>query len=192
MATPTFQGHQAAPEQEAIQKARAEHWRKIGNEAPVQAIARLEEAAKQLVGLNGTLQGLYFAIFAFSDFRKQVISLTEPIPGWLILLAFLLPLLFWLISLYNATRVFIPEVRLGGDTNDISINAWEKIEKTYKDTVDEKRKWLHRSHQWLVASFGVVLVLLVMLIFIPDKPASSPTEIIILTPTAEPSATPTP
>ena len=53
MSQPTnLSGRRPSTEQEALLAAAAEHWRKTGNEAPVQAIARVEEAAKQLVALK--------------------------------------------------------------------------------------------------------------------------------------------
>ena len=45
---------------------------------------RLEDAAKQLVTLTTTLQGLYLALFALSDLRKQLAALaTTDAKAWL-------------------------------------------------------------------------------------------------------------
>jgi hypothetical protein len=175
MTTPNRQGRPPTPEQEAMIKAAADHWRKVGNEAPVQALARVEEAAKQLVTLNGALQGLYLAVFAFSDLQERIM-------GWLVL-PFVLPVMLWLGSLYCATRVFVPQVRPGADLDDVSVDAWLKIRNTYTETVAQKLAWLHRSHRLLISSFVVVLVLLILLVFLPAAPAPGPTQIIILTPT---------
>ena len=57
MEPPVLQGRPPSATQENTATAAVEHWRKVGNEAPVQALARVEEAAKQLVSLTGTLQG---------------------------------------------------------------------------------------------------------------------------------------
>jgi hypothetical protein len=143
----------------------------------------VEDAARQLIGLNAGLQGLYLAIFAFSDLRQQVEAIHLFLPGGFILLLFFLPILLWLISLYCATRVFVPQVRPGANLNEVSASAWRDIRKTYRQTVDTKLSWLHRSHRWLVGSFAVVLVLLVCLAFLPPAPAPGPTQIIIITPT---------
>src|SRR5690242_19027461 len=98
-------GRPPSIEQEKIINATADHWRKIGNEAPVQAVTRVEDAAKQLIKLTGTLQGLYFTVVTFSSLQQRV-------KGWnggaLLLL---LPVLFWLLSMLCATLVFIPRVR---------------------------------------------------------------------------------
>ena len=165
-------------DEQARLKATAEHWRKVGYEGPVQAIGRIEDAAKQLIALNGTLSGLYFAIFTLSDLRKQVPSLA--------LLLFFVPVALWLGSLYFATRVFLPEKRSGADLDDFSEGAWLKIRETYTKTRDNKLAHLNRSHSLLVASFGAILLLLVASLFLPGAPASGPTEMIILTPTPVP------
>src|SRR5260370_42119477 len=183
MTTPKLPGQIPSNEQEQMIQDAADHWRTVGNEAPVQAITRIEEAAKQLIGLNATLQGIYFAVFAFSDLRKQIGLINGPVPGNIILLFFFLPILCWLISLYCATRVFVPQVRSGVNLNDMSVGAWQNIEEIHEKTSDVKLKWLHRSHHWLIGSFAVVLIVLVTLAFLPSAPASAPTPIIIVTPT---------
>jgi hypothetical protein len=170
----------------------AQHWRNVANEAPVQALARVEEAAKQLIGLTAALQGLYFAVFAFSDLRKQLGSMNVLVPGSLILLLFFIPIVLWLISLYCATRVFVPQVRPGVNLNDVSVGAWQQIKDAYEATVDQKLKWLRRSHVTLVVSFAAVLLMLVLLALLPAPPAAGPTPIIIVTPTSVGTPMPTP
>ena len=120
-----------------------------------------------MIGLNATLQGIYFAVFAFSDLRKQVGAIHGPVPGSILLLFFFLPILCWLISLYYATRVFVPQVRSGLNLNDTRVDAWQNIEATYEKTVDKKLIWLRRSHCWLITSFALVLGVLGMLAFLP-------------------------
>src|SRR6266702_5738549 len=103
-----FQGHQPDNEQEQMAQNTIEYWRKVSDEAPVQALIRAEDAAKQLIGLTGALQGLYLAVFAFSDLRKQIGELHVPALGLLIWMVFLLPIVLWLFSLLCATQVFVP------------------------------------------------------------------------------------
>jgi hypothetical protein len=178
MSTPITWGHPPDEKQEAMIEAAAEHWRKVSYEAPIQALTRIEEAAKQLVALTGTLNGLYFAIITFSDLREQVTN-------WLII-PFLLPVALWLASLFCATRVFVPQVRFGADIDDFSIHTWQRIRDTYSDTVAHKLVWLHLSHWFLISSFVVVLLLLILQAFLPAALPSGPTQIIILTPTPIP------
>src|SRR5579864_1207673 len=123
MTTPRLPGQTPRNEQEQIIQDAAEQWRKVGNEAPVQAITRVEEAAKQLIALTAILQGIYFVIFAFSDLRKQVGTLNLPIPNGLILLLFFIPLVLWLVSLFCATQVFVPRPRPEVNLNDMSISG---------------------------------------------------------------------
>jgi hypothetical protein len=73
MTTP-IPGQQFDPDEEKLLKDMAEHWRKVWNETPVQAIARVEDAAKQMIVITTGLQGLYVAIFAFGSIRAQVME----------------------------------------------------------------------------------------------------------------------
>jgi len=179
-------GHPPTPEHLQLIQDKATYWRKVGNEARVTSITRLEEAAKQLVGLTSGLQGLYLAVFALSDLRTQLAALLPSVGGAFLLLGFLLPILLWLLSLYSATRVFVPQPRLGVNLNDLDPDAWQDIQRLYERAAEEKQRWLRRSHRWLIASFVVVLLLLAILAFLPGAPAPGPTKVILLTPTPTP------
>lgn len=175
--TPFDQGRAPTGDETKIIEAAAEHWRKVAYDAPIQSIARLEDAAKQLVTLIGSLQGVYFAVFAFSNLKER---LSGPL-----LLPYLAPIVLWLISLYYATRVFIPQPRRA-DVNDLlSPGAWLELREAYFGTRDDKLRSLRRAHRWLLASFVVVTLLLAALAFLPSA-APTPTQIIILTPTPRP------
>ncbi len=180
------------PEQEEMLKKAAEYWRQVGIEAPVRAVTRVEDAAKQLIGLTAALQGLYFAVFAFSDLRKQIVALSLPVPGSLVLLLFFLPIVCWLFSLICATQVFVPRMHLDVNLNDMSIAAWQQIKQKYESIVEKKLDWLYRSQLLLVISFGTVLLVLVILALLPAPPASGPTPIIIVTPMPTSGPIPTP
>ena len=187
--TSPVQGQQFDPDEEKLLQETAEHWRKVWNEAPVQAIARVEDAAKQLIVVTTGLQGLYVAIFAFSNIREQVMATLGGIAGWLVLLLFFTPLVCWLVSLFYATRVFVPRVRPNVNFNEVSVSAWRKVKDAYGHANEEKLRWLHRSHLWLIASFALVLFIVVALVSLPPV-AIKPTQIIIVTPT--PAVAPTP
>lgn len=185
-------GQVPGPDQEEMLKKAAAYWRQVGIEAPVQAVTRVEDAAKQLIGLTAALQALYFAVFAFSDLRKQIGALTLPVSGSLIVLLFFLPIVFWLTSLFCATRVFVPKMHLDLNLNDMSEGAWQEIKQKYESIAQKKLVWLRRSHIMLVVSFGAVLLVLVILALLPTPPQSGPTPVIIVTPvpTARPIPTP--
>jgi hypothetical protein len=185
-------GQVPSSDQEEMLKKAAEYWRQVGIEAPVQAVTRVEDAAKQLIGLTAALQALYFAVFAFSDLRKQIFALSLPVSGSLILLLFFLPLAFWLISLFCATQVFVPRMHFDLNLNDMSVGAWQQIKQKYESIVKKKLDWLHWSHLMLVVSFGAVLLVLMIMALLPAPPTSGPTPIIIVTPTPVSTPAPTP
>ena len=72
-----------------------------------ESIKSIEETAKQIIGVAGILEGLYFHAIAFSDVRG---TLNSP---WQIIL-FLAPLAVWWVSLSLAVLVFFPRTY---DTN---------------------------------------------------------------------------
>jgi len=181
MTTPVS-GQQFDPDEEKLLQETAEHWRKVWNEAPVQALTRVEDAAKQMIVVTTGLQGLYVAIFAFSNIRAQVMAALGSVSGGLILLLFFTPLVCWLVSLFYATRVFVPRVQPDVNLNELSVGAWVQIRDAYGSVNEKKSYWLHRSHRWLITSFVLVLIAVVVLVFLPTAPAG-PTQIIIVTPT---------
>jgi hypothetical protein len=180
--TNPIRGQQAGPNEEKILQETAEHWRKVWNEAPVEAIARAEEAARQLIAMTTGLQGLYIAILAFSNIRAQADTTLGGVLGWLLLLLFFTPPACWLVSLFYATRVFVPRVQPDINLNEVSVSAWQKVKDIYGHMNREKLRWLHRSHLWLITSFIFVLLIIVLLISLPPI-ATGPTQIIIVTPT---------
>lgn len=192
MTEPDFQGELPNPEQTAIIDARANHWREVANEAPVQAIARIEDAAKQIIGITGILQGLYFAVYSFGEVGAQIGVLDSLVLRLCVLLIFLLPILFWLISLYCATQVFVPRTMPKTNLNDISAGAWQNVQKSYEDAQDYKLKWLRLSHRWLISSFAVVILLLAFVVALPSTSGTEPVEVLIVTPSPTLSLTPTP
>lgn len=194
MSTPTPDFHTSGrpPTEEKEQRvnATAEYWRKVEDEAPVQQVVRSEDAAKQLIGLAGILQGLYLAIFAFSDLRNQISSFL-PYLSALVWLLFLLPILLWLISVYSATRVLVPVARKDNNMHNVSLeHAWERTKTTYERAAQDKQKWLHRSHLALIGSFGAIFIVIIAFVLLPAAPEPKPIHIIIVTPT--PVIAPTP
>jgi len=130
MTTPV-QGQQFDPDEEKLLEGMAEHWRTVWNGAPVQTLTRVEDAAKQMIVVTTGLQGLYVAIFVFSNIRAQVMGTLGAVSGGLILLLFFTPLVCWLVSLFCATRVFVPRVRPGVNFNEVSASAWQKVKDAY-------------------------------------------------------------
>lgn len=172
------QGAPSNPRQQAEIEAAAAYWRKVRQEAPLEAIKSLEAAAKQLVTLTGALQAAYFAVVALGEVRTLVTGAAR--------LAVLLPVLIWLASLFCASMVFVPRARAGADLDDWSEEAWVDLRATYFSTVRKKRRWLHWSHGLLIASFAVMLLLLAWLVLMPADGGGTITTVIVLTPTPNP------
>jgi len=177
-----MQGQQFNSDEEKILAEMREHWRKVWNEAPVQAPTRVEDAAKQMIVITTGLQGLFVALFVFSTIRAQVMATLGGVLSVLILFLFCTPVVCWLVSLFYATRVFVPRVQPDVNFNEISVSAWQKIKDAYGRVNEEKLRWLQHSHRWLIASFVLVLIAIMVLISLPTARAG-PTQIIIVTPT---------
>jgi hypothetical protein len=77
-----------------------------------------------------------------------------------------------------------PDVNL----NEVSARAWQKVRDAYGRVSEEKLRWLQYSHRWLIASFVLVLIAVVVLVFLPTVSTAS-THIIIVTPAV--ASTPT-
>jgi hypothetical protein len=184
MTTP-IQGQQFDPDEEKILQEMTEHWRNVWNEAPVQTLTRVEDAAKQMIVVTTSLQGLFVALFVFSTIRAQVMATPGGMFGVLILLLFCTPLVCWLVSLFYATHVFVPRVQPDVNFNEVSASAWQKVKDAYGRVNEEKLRWLHFSHCWLIASFVLVLLAVVILVLLPAAP-TEPARIIIVTPTPAP------
>jgi hypothetical protein len=165
MTTPV-QGQQFDPDEQKLLDETAEHWRKVWNEAPVQALARVEDAAKQMIVVTAGLQGLYVAIFTFSNIHTQTRANPGGVLGVFVLLLFFTPLLCWLVSLYHATRVFVPRVQPDVNFNEVSASAWQKVKDTYGQVNEEKLRSLHLSHRWLIASFVLMLIAVLVLVLL--------------------------
>ncbi len=57
MTTP-IQGQQFKSDEEKILQEMTAHWRNVWNEAPVHALTRVEDAAKQMIVVTTGLQGV--------------------------------------------------------------------------------------------------------------------------------------
>lgn len=169
MTTPV-QGQQFNPDEEKILEEMTEHWRRVWNEAPVQALSRVEDAAKQMIVVTAGLQGLYVAIFVFSSIQAKVMTALGGVLGILILLLFCTPVVCWLMSLWYATRVFVPRVQPDVNFNEVSASAWQKVKVAYGRVSEEKLRWLQYSHRWLIASFVLVLLAVIVLVLMPIAP----------------------
>lgn len=182
---PSGNQNSASPSEESqIVAALKDHWRKVGYEFPVKSIERLEEAAKQLVAINGTLQGLYLAVFAFSNLREYA-----PSP---LTLLFLLPMILSVTSIIFAIRVFMLREYERAAIDDVSLDAWTRLSEVYRKALVRKRLDLYRAHWLLIGSFALLIAGIgVALLYPPEKSTPTPTQIMIVTPTATSVPAPT-
>jgi len=102
-----------------------------------ESIKSIEETAKQIIGVAGILEGLYFHAIAYSDVRGKLAS------GWLILL-YLSPLALWLVSLLAALLVFFPR------TYASNISSWRESKAAFERIVIYKHTMLKIAGLFLV------------------------------------------
>jgi len=102
-----------------------------------ESVKSIEETAKQIVGVAGILEGLYFHAIAYSDVRGKLAS------GWLVLL-YVMPLAFWLGSLLAALLVFFPR------TYASNISSWRESKAAFERIVTYKHAVLKIAGLFLV------------------------------------------
>ena len=132
--------------------AEKEYWDRIQREAPLVAIHKSEEAAKQLMALASLLSTIYFGIIAFNDVLKQTVQ------GPSVLL-FALPLPFWLGSLFFSIRVIVPRAY-----------AIHQIQADYQLISQVKHKNLRWGYALLVASMLVLFIDVVIYLLLVPPP----------------------
>jgi hypothetical protein len=101
-----------------------------------ESIKSIEETAKQLIGVAGILEGLYFHAIAYSDVRGQLAS------GWIVAL-YMLPLALWLASLGFALMVFFPR------TYQANISSWRESKAAFDSIVAYKHAMLKAAGLFL-------------------------------------------
>ena len=124
-----------------------EFWRDLACETVKTSAATIEETAKQLIGITGILEGLYFHAITFADLRGKV-------TGLLPLLAYLAPLIFWTFSLIAAGLVFFPRMYA------MNLNSSEAAKAMYEDAVRRKYWCLVFALGWLVVgALGLIVAI---------------------------------
>jgi len=82
-------------------------WLEAARGAAKESVKALEEAAKQLITVTTLAQGIYFAAVSFGDV-KAVLGGLNAARQWTVAVVLVVPLIFWLLSLAFAFRVFKP------------------------------------------------------------------------------------
>jgi hypothetical protein len=170
-----FQTHKPSQEQtDQIDDAK-ETWVKVINESSIQGVTRVEDAAKQMIALSSLLQGALFFLLGLSDNK-------EKIHNWAII-PLMIPELFWLVSLYCASRVFVPSIRYGADTESFRVDAWIRVRDIYNETLTKKLAWLRWSHLFLIIGFVAIFCSMLLLLWLPSSSGPNAIEVIIVTST---------
>ena len=136
-------------------------WLETARSVSKESIAALEDAAKQLITITSLTQGIYFAAISFSDLKKALV--VHDWQGWLLVLLFASPIIFWLVSLAFAVRVFSPE------TYKTNLQSPDLAKEMLLEIVAYKHKQLRRAHKALLLGFLLLIInIIVYLGWIPQ------------------------
>jgi hypothetical protein len=140
-------------------------WLDMVRGAAKESVHALEEAAKQLIAVTTVAQAIYFAAVSFGDMKAALAALT-PARQWLLAIALVVPLVFWLASLAFAVLVFKPK------TYRTSLDSPDHAREVYDEIVAYKHRQLVRAHRFLAAGFVPLIINVVLyLIVVPAKVA---------------------
>lgn len=114
-------------------------WRENAQKLVGESIPTTEEVAKQLIGVNSLLEGIYFHAITFSNV-KSVLS------GWIVAI-YLAPFALWLLSIIFAVLTISPEMYT------ININSTRDSKQKFEEIVSNKYRMLKTSEVFLILSF---------------------------------------
>ena len=107
------------PPDPLVEETRA-FWRDLGKTLIRESIGTIDETARQIVGVAGILEGLYFHAITFGDLRGKV-------SGWP-LVVYLAPIVLLLFSLIAGLLVFFPDrYRLNFHSSEASHQVYERV-----------------------------------------------------------------
>lgn len=141
---------QPQPPDPLLEETRA-FWRETGKSLVRESIATIDETAKQIIGVAGVLEGLYFNAIAFSDLHGAIKNIS-------LLSVYLAPIVLLLISLVFALLVFFP------DQYKLNFNNGEASKLVYERLAADKLRALRAASIFLVV--GIFTVGLAVLIYL--------------------------
>jgi hypothetical protein len=133
---------QPPPPDELTQETRA-FWRQVGRTMVQESIPTLDETARQIIGVAGILEGLYFHAITYGELRERVAGGTA--------LVFLAPVFLLLLTLVAAVGVFFP------DRYRVNVHSSEGCRKTYERVVASKLRLVKFASACLVLGMGGIL-----------------------------------
>jgi hypothetical protein len=138
------------PPDPLVEETRA-FWRETGKNMVRESLGTIDETARQIIGVAGILEGLYFHAIAFSNLRGQVAG------GWPLAI-YLAPIVLLLVSLSAALFVFFPRLYR------LNIHSSEASQMVYERVV--ARKLLLLKLASLGLALGVVALFLAVLTYL--------------------------
>ena len=117
-------------------------WRDIGRTMVRESLGTIDETAKQIIGVAGILEGLYFHAIAFGDLRGQVQANV---------LTYLAPIGLLLVSLIAALVVYFPNLY------QLNFNSSEASQIAYEQVLSSKLWALRLASLFLVLGVAAIL-----------------------------------
>ena len=126
-----------SPEPDPFAAELHKFWRALGGEMLRDSLKTLDETARQVIGVAGVLEGLYFHAIAYGDLRGAALTGAE----WLVYLA---PIVLLLLSLFFALLVFYPTVQ------PYDLRAWEAAKIIHERAKKAKLRMLRLASLFLL------------------------------------------
>lgn len=139
------------PHPSMLEESRA-FWRENTRELVGESIRLLEETAKQIIGIAGIMEGLYFHAIVYADIRGNVNTREA--------LIYLLPLGCWAVSVLLGLLVFFPR------TYHTNINSWRESKHTFETIVIYKHRILKLSAAFL--ALGCVSLFITLAVYLAN------------------------
>ena len=127
-------------------------WKDVAKGILVGSVKSIEEVAKQIFTVSCILSGIYFHSMVSSDLQGDLGN------KWLLL--FLLPPIFWFISVFFALLALIPR------SYESNISSWRASKDAFESIVYYKRLRVRVAGVFLV--IGVSAMLIVVLIYLVE------------------------
>ena len=135
-----------------------EHWAKARIDTPLQIVSRFDEAAKQLIAIGGTLQGLFIAVFAFSSLQPRIDS--KSIIVIVILLAAFTFCAARVICTLPPKMEAMGAYELFRKTSESGI-SYEELTQKIDEWCKDIERLASKKHKWLIAANILFLVNLI-------------------------------
>lgn len=148
-----------------------EQWSRSQMDSALASIARYDDAAKQLIGLGGVLQGVYFAVFMFGNLSSRVTYVGA-------LLVFVPLVLMILCAAQSVCRVHLGASAMtayrlfrDGRVTGVPLTELDRHVDRWCGEIDrvaaEKRRWVHYANVLLVVATISGLATLTLLMMGP-------------------------